>query len=159
MGDTIIEPKPLTFSPKIAIVASQWHPQIMDGLIAGALHALDRAGCKNRTILRVTGSWEIPLAIKTVLSSGMLGHDGAIALGCIMQGQTEHARLLAEDTAHSLMQLQLKLGKPIAYGILSAQSEEQAIERSGSGPGNRGSEAAEALLASLSVLQQTRVND
>jgi 6,7-dimethyl-8-ribityllumazine synthase len=139
----------------VVIVASKWHEQVMNGLIEGAIRKLNEKNLKYQ-VVRVPGGWEIPVAVQRVLE--VQEPSAVIALGCVVQGQTSHARILADEVAKALMALMLDYGTPITYGILTPENEESAMERAGlvpsSGHGNRGEEAAEAAIEMIEVLDQ-----
>lgn len=102
------------------------------------------------TVAKAPGAWEIPILAKAMLDRGL---DGVVAIGCILQGATPHAQLLAADVGAGLMQLQMNLGKPITWGILTPETQEQALERAGLKMGNKGREAALALIETLSLMR------
>lgn len=146
-----IKPGPLKNKVKLAIVVSRWNEQITKSLLEGAKDTLKTAGVKKITVVHVPGTWEIPLVVQELLPKV----DGVVALGCIMQGATNHAGLLASDVSSSLMSLQLDFAKPVTWGIITPENQEQALERAGIKQGNKGREAAGALLEVLSVLEQS----
>lgn len=137
---------------KVAVVVSRWNELVTKALLEGALDTLQSAGIKteNITVAHVPGTWEIPVVTQKLLQN----HDGVVTLGCILQGATTHAALLAGDVSGALMKLQIETGKPITWGILTPENQEQALERAGMKLGNKGREAAAALLETLSVLDQ-----
>ncbi|ARU42068.1 6,7-dimethyl-8-ribityllumazine synthase [Armatimonadetes bacterium Uphvl-Ar1] len=137
---------------RIGIVVSQWNELITNALLEGALSTLESSGNPEVTVVQVPGTWEIPVIAQQLLDN----HDGVIALGCILQGATTHAQLLAGDVGSALMRLQMETGKPITWGILTPETQEQALERAGLKLGNKGREAAGALVATLSCLDQLR---
>jgi 6,7-dimethyl-8-ribityllumazine synthase len=140
---------------RFAIVVSRWNELVTKELLAGALAELKRYGDPEVTIVHTPGTWEIPPVVKAIISSPHPPH-GVIALGCIMQGQTAHAKLLGSDVGGALMALQTEHGVPIAWGILTPDTQEQALERAGLKSGNKGREAACAVVEMASVLEQLR---
>jgi 6,7-dimethyl-8-ribityllumazine synthase len=134
----------------IGVVVSQWNELITKALLDGTLSTLESSGKPEVIVVEVPGTWEIPIVAQKLLESC----DGVVALGCILQGATTHAQLLAGDVGSALMGLQISTGKPIAWGILTPENQEQALERSGLKLGNKGREAAGALVATLSALHQ-----
>lgn len=136
---------------RIAVVTSRWNEMITKALTEGALETLASANA-NVTVLQVPGTWEIPVVIRKLMDSDRF--DGYVALGCILQGATSHAGMLAGDVSAALMSLQSQTGIPIAWGVLTPENQEQALERSGMKLGNKGREAASALVETLSVLDQ-----
>lgn len=147
---TEITSRPVPSETKVAIVVARWNELVTKALLEGALDTLKSAGITNVTVAHVPGTWEIPVVVQKLLSS----HEGAVALGCILQGATNHAALLAGDVSSALMKLQLETGKPVTWGVLTPENQEQALERSGLKLGNKGREAAGALLETISVLDQ-----
>lgn len=135
---------------QIGIVVAQWNELVTKALLEGALDTLKSSGKPDVTVVSVSGTWEIPIVAQKLLESC----DGVIALGCILQGSTTHAQLLAGDVSGALMNLQVQTKKPIAWGILTPENQEQALERAGMKLGNKGREAAGALVNTLSVLAQ-----
>lgn len=139
---------------RIAIVVSRWNEFVTRELLAGATDTLARYGCSDITVVHVPGTWEMPLAIQTLLEARK--PDAVIALGCILQGATTHAQMLANDVSSALMRLQMESDLPIAWGVLTPESQEQAIERAGMKLGNKGREAAIAAIEAVSVRRQLR---
>jgi 6,7-dimethyl-8-ribityllumazine synthase len=138
---------------RFAIVVSRWNELITKELLAGALDELRRHGDPEVTVIHVPGTWEIPVAVKGLLNQEA-APDGIVALGCILQGQTAHAKLLAGDVGSALMGLQVSTGIPIAWGILTPDTPEQALDRAGLKLGNKGREAAQAVIELASALEQ-----
>lgn len=140
---------------RVAIVVSRWNEIITKELLDGALDELRRFGNPDVTVIHVPGTWEIPPVVRRLLQSD--NHpDAVIALGCILQGQTPHARLLGGDVGGTLMALQTEFGVPVAWGILTPDTQEQAIDRAGMKLGNKGREAVQAAIELSSVLEQIR---
>ena len=146
-----LSPKNQASDLKIAIIHSKWNEYVVKALVDGAVETLEQAGAKEPLIVQVAGAWEIPLAAKTLIESGKF--DGVIALGCVLRGQTTHAQLLASDVSSALMNLQMASGKPISWGILTPDTEEQAISRAGMKHGNKGREAAGSLLELIATIR------
>ena len=138
---------------KFAILVSRWNELITKELLAGALDELKRHGDPEVTVIEVPGTWEMPpVAAKLLRSSSR--PDALIALGCILQGQTPHAKLLGGDVGGALMSLQTEFAVPIAWGVLTPDTQDQAFDRAGLKVGNKGREAALAAIELLSVLEQ-----
>lgn len=135
---------------RVAVIYTRWNELVTDALVRGTQATLDEAGISDFQLIEVPGSWEVPLVAQAALRQGF---DGVVALGCILQGETPHADLLAGDVAGALMRIQLEEGKPISWGILTPNTAEQALDRAGLKMGNKGREAASALLASLQTLR------
>ena len=138
---------------RFAIVVSRWNELVTKELLAGALAEFKRFGDPTVSVIHTPGTWEIPAVVKTLLTQSSPPH-GVVALGCIMQGQTPHAKLLGADVSGALMGLQVEYGIPIGWGILTPDTQEQALERAGLKAGNKGREAASAVVEMASVLEQ-----
>ncbi len=139
---------------KIGIVVSRWNELVTEELLKGALDELKQMGDPSVALVRVPGSWEIPLAVKGLLDQGEV--DGVICLGCILQGATNHAAMLGGDVAGSLMSLQLESGTPISWGVLTPENQDQALERAGMKLGNKGREAVSALAEMVTLLAKLK---
>ena len=140
---------------KIAIVRSLWHGELTSALSADAEAALIKAGMKEDNIIFVEapGSFEVPLLAQEAIENMQV--HGVIALGVIIQGETHHARILAETTATGLMDLQLRTGVPVTFDILYVNTMEDARKRC-SGAGGKGALAAHTLLTTLAKLSKLR---
>ena len=136
---------------RVTIVVSRWNEFVTKELLEGALDELGRQGVSNVQIIWVPGTWEIPVAVRKLVHSSKKP-DALVALGCILQGQTAHAALLGGDVSSALMNLQVSSGIPIAWGILTPENAEQAIDRAGMKHGNKGREASLAALEMIDVL-------
>ncbi|MFZ4506737.1 MAG: 6,7-dimethyl-8-ribityllumazine synthase [Fimbriimonas sp.] len=137
---------------RFAIVVSRWNELVTKELTAGALDELKRCNAAEVQVVHVPGSWEIPLAVRGLLHRAEPPH-GIVALGCILQGQTPHAKLLGADVAGALMNLQVEKGVPISWGILTPDTQDQALDRAGLKFGNKGREAALAAIEMVSLLE------
>lgn len=140
---------------RFAIVVARWNELVTKELLDGALDELRRYRADDIRVIRVPGTWEIPVAVRALVS-GKSKPDAVVALGCILQGQTPHGRLLSGDVGGALMSLQREFGVPIGWGILTPDTQEQALDRSGIKMGNKGREAAAAAVEMASVLAQLR---
>ena len=138
---------------RFVIVVSRWNELVTKELLEGALSEFARHGVNNLEVVHTPGTWEIPVVVKGVLSRSQPPH-GVVALGCILQGQTPHAKLLGSDVSGALMGLQVEFGVPVAWGVLTPDTQEQALERAGLKFGNKGREAAAAAIEMSSVLDQ-----
>ncbi len=138
---------------RFAIVVSRWNELVTKELLAGALDELKRHGDPEVTVVHVPGTWEIPPVAAGLIKSKSRP-NGIIALGCILQGQTPHAKLLGADVGAALMSLQTESGVPISWGVLTPDTQDQALDRSGMKFGNKGREAALAAIELSSVLEQ-----
>lgn len=139
---------------RFAIVVSRWNEFVTKELLEGALSELKRCGNPEVEIIHVPGTWEMPPVVKALVTRSENRLDGVIALGCILQGQTPHAKLLGSDVGGALMGLQVAHGVPIAWGVLTPDTQDQALDRAGLKLGNKGREAALAAVETASVLEQ-----
>jgi 6,7-dimethyl-8-ribityllumazine synthase len=132
--------------PRFAIVVSRFNEEITEGLLRGAKAALAEASVADEAIrvVRVPGAFEIPLAAQRLAESGEF--DAIICLGCLIKGDTMHFEFIADAASHGIAQAALATGVPMAFGVLTTMTEEQAVERSTEGPGNKGREAALAAI-------------
>jgi 6,7-dimethyl-8-ribityllumazine synthase len=138
----------------VAIVAGQWHTEISEGLQAGARRALEAAGA---TIVEyaVPGSFELPVVSKAALEAGA---DAVVALGVIIRGGTPHFEYVSAAATDGLTRVALDTGKPVGFGVLTLDTEQQGLDRAGL-PGSqedKGAEAAEAALATVHALRAAR---
>ena len=133
---------------KIAVVASEYNSVVMDGLIAGAHRALKD---HEHVIIRVPGSFELPLAAKQAAVSKK--YEGIVALGCVMRGETPHFEYISSAVSNGLGQVALETGIPVGFGVLTVDTVQQALDRSGES-GNKGFEAAATVLEMISVLRR-----
>ncbi|MFE4469885.1 6,7-dimethyl-8-ribityllumazine synthase [Leifsonia sp. NPDC056824] len=139
---------------RVVIVAGTWHEQITDGLIAGATRTLEAAGA-DYTLVRVPGSFELPVVSKAALESGA---DAVVALGVIIRGGTPHFEYVSAAATDGLTRVALDTGKPVGFGVLTLDDEAQGIDRAGL-PGSKedkGEEAAHAALATAIALRELR---
>ena len=136
-------------SYRFAIVASEYNSVIMDRLIEGATRALKDQ--KQVRVIRVPGSFEIPLVAKRVALSKK--YDAVVALGCVVRGETPHFEYISRSVSEGLQQVALETGIPVGFGILTVDTVQQAMDRSGES-GNKGSEAAMTALAMIDVLRE-----
>ena len=134
-------------SYRFVIVASEYNSVILDRLIAGAKRALKDQ--KQVSVIRVPGSFEIPLAVKRAALSKK--YDGIVALGCVLRGETPHFEYISRAVSDGLQQVALETGIPVGFGVLTVDTVEQAMDRSGES-GNKGFEAARAALEMINVL-------
>ncbi len=139
---------------KFGIVASRFNSAIVDRLVEGAIDCLTRHGVseENITLVKVPGAWEIPLAAKKLAKRKDI--DAVIALGAVIRGATPHFEYVAAEVSKGLANVSLEVEKPITFGIITADTLEQAIERAGTKMGNKGWEAALAALEMVEVLNK-----
>lgn len=139
---------------KITIVAGRWHEEITAGLLAGAHRALAAAGAEV-TEVRVPGSFELPVVSRAALESGA---DAVVALGVIIRGGTPHFEYVSDAATSGLTQVSILTGKPVGFGVLTLDDEQQGLARAGL-PGStedKGAEAAEAAVATALLLREVR---
>ena len=131
------------------IVASRYNASICDALVQGAKESLTAAGVDDESIVvvRVPGAWELPTACSQV--GKLTGVIGIVALGCVIKGQTTHDEHINRAVSLSLMNLGVDTGIPVGFGLLTCNTLEQAIQRSGGNVGNKGVETADAVLEML----------
>ena len=139
---------------RFAVAVSRFNLEITQGLLHGALATLEVAGVEAsaHTVVWVPGAFELPLTVQRLAESG--DYDAIICLGCLIKGDTMHFEYIAESVAHSLAQVALQSGVPIALGVLTTLTEAQAVERAAPGPGNKGAEAARAALEMASLFRR-----
>ena len=138
---------------KVAIVVSRFNSFINDRLVEGALDTLKRQGQiadENITLVKVPGAVELPLAAKRLVKSKQF--DGIVALGCVIRGGTAHFEYVSGECAKGLAQVSLESEIPVAFGVLTTENIEQAIERAGTKAGNKGVEAALSTLEMINVM-------
>jgi 6,7-dimethyl-8-ribityllumazine synthase len=138
---------------RLGILVSRFNEFVTSRLLAGARDALLRhnAAEDNLTVVWVPGSWELPLAAKTLIQSGQ--YDAVICLGCVIRGQTPHHEYIAAETSKGLAQVSLETGVPVGFGLLTTDTIEQAIERAGSKSGNKGADAALSAVEMANLLR------
>ena len=131
---------------KFGIVVSEWNHNITGNLLQGALQGFYDAGVLDSdiTIKYVPGAYELALGAQKLIQSGNI--DGVVCLGSIIRGETAHFDFVCQAAAQGIMEVNLKTGKPVAFGVLTDDSEQQAIDRSGGRHGNKGTEAAVVIM-------------
>ncbi|MEM7370642.1 MAG: 6,7-dimethyl-8-ribityllumazine synthase [Bacteroidota bacterium] len=139
---------------QVAIIVSRWHPTITETLCQGATRVLREAGIPDQQIFRydVPGSFELPVAASMILQQSP--HiDAVITLGCIVQGETRHFEFIAQAVAQGIVQVGVEFKKPVIFGVLTPDTDQQAADRAGGKYGNKGEEAAVAALEMLDLRQ------
>lgn len=137
---------------RVCIVAASWHAEVMDGLIAGAQNALAAAGTTDVTLVRVPGSFELPVA---ALRAAEKSYDAVVALGVIVRGTTPHFEYVSRAATDGLSQVALRTGVPVGFGVLTCDNEGQARDRAGL-PGSHEDKGAESALAAIATLRALR---
>ena len=137
---------------RVAIAAARFNDLIVASLIQGAQGEwLERGGAAaDLTIVRVPGAFELPLVAKKLAASGRF--HAVVALGCVIRGDTPHFEYVAGEAARGLTRAALDTGVPVAFGVLTVENLEQALERAGSGGGNKGAEAMATALEMASLM-------
>ena len=139
---------------RFAIVVSRFNEDITSGLLSGARLALVDAGVSDEdvTVIHVPGAFEIPVAALHAAQQGDV--DAVICLGCLIKGDTMHFEYIAEAAAHGIMNVSVSTGVPVAFGVLTAMTDEQAVVRSAPGEGNKGREAALAAIEMATLFKR-----
>jgi 6,7-dimethyl-8-ribityllumazine synthase len=139
---------------RFALVVSRFNAFITERLLAGALDALERSGAASDkiTVVRVPGSFEIPLAARRLAQSGK--YDAVVCLGAVLRGDTRHFDYIAAAVTRGVAAAGLESGIPVIYGVLTCDTLEQAIDRAGLKSGNKGFEAAMAAVEMFQLMTQ-----
>jgi len=148
------EGKLLAEGLKFGIVVSRFNEFVTKRLLEGALDALGRHGAEEGdiTVVRVPGTFEVPLIAQKMASSGK--YDAVICLGALIRGATPHFEYIAAEVAKGIAQVGLSTGVPTIFGVITADTIEQAIERAGTKVGNKGFDAAEAAIEMANLLRE-----
>ncbi|MFP7759674.1 6,7-dimethyl-8-ribityllumazine synthase [Marisediminicola sp. LYQ134] len=135
----------------VTIVAGSWHETIAEGLLAGAKRYLEHANA-DVNVVRVSGSFELPVVSKAAFNAGA---DAVVALGVIIRGGTPHFEYVADATTSGLTQVSVHCGKPIGFGVLTVDTEQQGLDRAGlpESSEDKGAEAAEAAVSTALVIR------
>ena len=141
---------------KFAVLCARYNQVVTDKLLAGALDALKRSGAAEADIeiVKVPGAWELTIAAKAVAESQR--PDAIVALGAVIRGDTPHFDFVAGQAASGLMAVQLETGIPVAFGVLTTNTMEQAMDRAGGKDGNKGYDAAITAIEMASLLRRLR---
>lgn len=141
---------------KFAVVVSRFNSVVTERLLSGALDALTRTGCAadNVEVVRVPGSWEMPVVARELAAAKR--HDGIVCLSAVIRGDTPHFDYIAAEVAKGLGQTSMEYGVPIAFGVLTTNSLEQAIERAGAKSGNKGFDAAMSAVEMGNLMKRLR---
>ena len=141
---------------KFAVVVARFNSFITDRLLAGALDALDRSGAKSADIevVKVPGSWELPVVVRELARQKR--HDAIICLGAVIRGDTPHFDYVAGEAVKGIGHVAAESGVPVAFGLLTCNTLEQAIDRAGAKSGNKGFDAAMAAIEMASLMRQLR---
>ncbi|MGX1695501.1 6,7-dimethyl-8-ribityllumazine synthase [Microbacterium keratanolyticum] len=138
----------------VVVIAGTWHDTITDGLIAGAQRVLDETGATHR-VIRVPGSFELALAAQAAFAGGA---DAVVALGVIIRGGTPHFEYVSAATTDGLTRVSLDAGKPVGFGVLTLDDEQQGLDRAGleGSKEDKGAEAADAALRMALLVRDLR---
>lgn len=141
---------------KFAILVTRFNSLISERLLAGAMDALSRTGCdpKNIEVVRVPGSWELPVVAREFTVQKR--HDGIICLSAVIRGDTPHFDYIASEVAKGLAQASMESGVPIAFGVLTCDTLEQAIDRAGAKSGNKGFDVAMSAVEMGNLMRRLR---
>lgn len=139
---------------RFAIVVSRFNEEMTDGLLRGAIQALAEAAVRDEdvTVVRVPGAFDIPVAAVRAAETGRF--DAVICLGCLIKGETLHFEYIASAACQAIAGAAVATGVPIALGVLTTLTEEQAMERAADGPDNKGREAALAAVEMATLFRQ-----
>ncbi len=137
---------------RVAVIAAQWHQQVMDGLVAGALRGLEAAHVEEPLLVRVPGSFELPVAAARLARSGF---DAVVALGVVVRGGTPHFDYVCQAATLGLTQVSVDTGVPVGFGVLTCDDDAQALDRAGleGSSEDKGFEAAVAAVATAVALR------
>ena len=139
---------------RFCVVVSRWNGFVVESLLAGAIDTLKRHGAQDGdiTIVRLPGAFEMPLVLEKIAAKRE--YDAIVALGAVIRGGTPHFEYVAGECVKGMSQVTLKHGLPIAFGVLTVDTIEQAIERAGTKAGNKGAEAAASAIEMVNLLRQ-----
>lgn len=142
---------------RVSIVVSRFNSFITERLLEGALDALKRNGAEEKlvNIYRVPGAFEIPLVVKALVNKKDV--DGVICLGAVIKGATPHFHYVASEVTKGVAQASLEAGKPVAFGIITSETIEQAVERAGTKSGNKGYDAAMSIIEMINLMKDSRL--
>ena len=141
---------------KVVVIAASWHTVVMDGLLAGARRALEAAHVEDVTIVRVPGTFELPVAAQVAAENGA---DAVVALGVVIRGGTPHFDFVCQGATLGLTEVGVRTGVPVGFGVLTCDDEAQALDRAGLADSHedKGAEAAEAAVATVVALRGLEV--
>lgn len=139
---------------KIGIAVSEWNQEITASLAEGAINTLKKYGFSSEDIIlkSIPGSFELPLAAKYLIEISKV--NAVICLGCVIQGETKHFDYVCSGVTQGIMEINIKTGIPTAFGILTTNNQQQALDRAGGKHGNKGDEAAVAILKMLNLKEE-----
>ena len=140
---------------RVAVVAARWHEQVMDGLVAGARRALHDHRVQDPAVIRVPGSFELPVVVRAMAEGG---YDAVVALGVVIRGGTPHFEYVCSAATDGLSRVAVDTGVPVGFGLLTCDTERQALDRAGlaGSAEDKGYEATAAALATATTLRSLR---
>jgi 6,7-dimethyl-8-ribityllumazine synthase len=143
---------------RVAVVAARWHEQVMDGLLAGARRALDAYQVQAPRIVRVPGSFELPVVARALADQG---HEAVVALGVVIRGGTPHFEYVCAAATDGLSRVAVDTGTAVGFGLLTCDTDEQALDRAGldGSHEDKGYEATSAALVTAMTLRGVRAGD
>lgn len=146
---------------RFAIVVSRFNSFVTDPLLAGALDALKQRGAdiQDVDVVRVPGAWELPITVRTIAGRNKAGHnkyDAIICLGAVIRGDTPHFDYVAGEAARGIADASAETGVPMAFGVLTTNTAEQAVARAGGSDGNKGFDAAMTAIEMANILKNLR---
>jgi 6,7-dimethyl-8-ribityllumazine synthase len=144
---------------RIGIVVSEWNDHITSNLLKGCVDALTDCGVSSKNILvaHVPGSFELPLGAQMLFDNHSI--EAVICLGCVIRGETPHFEFVCQACANAIQMLSMKIGKPVIFGVLTDDNEEQSIARSGGDKGNKGTEAAISAIKMIGLQRELENNN
>jgi 6,7-dimethyl-8-ribityllumazine synthase len=139
---------------RIALVASRFNADVVERLVAGAVDALVARGAlrSGLELVRVPGAYDLPPVVRRIATSGR--YDAVVALGAVIRGETPHFDYVAGECAAGLARIADETGVPVAFGVLTTENEQQALERAGGSQGNKGADAAHAAIELANLLRK-----
>lgn len=143
-------------TPRVGVVVARFNRSITNGLLDGALDTLRLHGVDAPTVVEVPGALELPVTARALIDAG---HSCVVALGAVIQGETDHYEHVATQSIAGLVRVSTDTGVPVGIGVLTVRVAGHAVERSRPGPGNVGGQAAEAALKTAAVMEALRVGE
>lgn len=156
MAHTVIEGSLSGQGLRIGVAMARFNSFITDRLLGGALDGLRRHGVEEDAIsvIKVPGSWELPLVVSAMAKSGK--YDGVIAIGAVIRGDTPHFDYVAGEAAKGIGQAMMRSGVPVVFGVLTTNTLEQAIDRAGAKSGNKGFDAAATVIEMANLMRELK---
>jgi 6,7-dimethyl-8-ribityllumazine synthase len=136
---------------RIGVARALFNQPVTDGLLEGALRALKEAGATDVTVVEAPGAFDLPLIARKLAETG---HDAVVAIGAVIEGETDHYEHIAGGASEGLMEVMLATGVPVTFGVLTVRDPAHAVARSGPDNDNKGQEAAEAAVIMANALRR-----